>query len=201
MQIYEREIKHENGDKYLLITFNHHRAEIFRTEIPLKHERCAALRIAKAKEAAIDEFLTTFNGKKYTKKEVLKAYSKQDEYFKGIYKELYPKGGKRDGGGRPKGTKTDKTEALGTRISKNEKDLLIETLNNYRKNEQKSQDEIKAALAPIFLRIDESFGDDEVSRQKWQKKVGNINPALFPQLLEYIVLFGIDKLVPQQLKK
>ena len=200
MQIYEKEIEHENGEKYLLIIFNHHRAEIFRTEIPLKHERCAALRIAKAKESAIDEFLTTFNGKKYTKKEVLKAYAKQDEYFKGVYKELYPQGGKRDGGGRPKGTKTDKTESLGTRISAKEKDLLLETLNNYRKREEKSQEEIKNILAPIFMRIDESFGDDENARQKWRKKFGNINPALFPQLLEYILLFGIDKLIPEKNK-
>lgn len=132
MQIFETELEHDNGEKYLLIIFNHHKAEIFRTEIPLKHERCAALRIAKAKQAAIDEFLTTFHGKKYTKKEVLKAYSQKDEYFKNVYKELYPKGGKRNGGGRPKGTTTNKTESLNQRITKIEKQFLTECLECFR---------------------------------------------------------------------
>lgn len=201
MIVYEQKMKKDNGEEYLLVTFNHHRAEIFRTEIPLKHERCSNLRIAKAKEKAIDEFLETSNGKKYTKKEVIKAYSKVDNYFKDLYKQLFPHGGKRDGNGRKTGTKfSNKTERFTQAISKEEKELLSEILKNHRKNEQKTQEEIKAALAPIFQRIDESFGDDEASRQKWQKKVGYINPALFPQLLEYIVLFGIDKLLPQEKK-
>lgn len=195
-----REFKkiNDNGVEVLQIEFSEHKKVIFTRQIPLKYEKCPALRTAKAKEAVIDEFLTTFEGQKFTKKEVLKAYSKTDSYFKDLYKQMFPHGGYR-GGGKKKGEKfSDKTERLTTRISPEEKQLLSETLENYRKNEKRSHEEIKSALAPIFRRIDESFGDNETARQKWRKKVGNINPALFPQLLEYILLFGIDKLVPEE---
>jgi len=132
------------------------------------------------------------------KKEIIREWSKVDPRFEEIYKDLYPRGGSRKNAGRPQGSKTNKTERLNQTISKEEKELLSEVLNNCRKAEEKSQEEIKAALAPIFRRIDESFGDDEAGREKWRKKVGNINPMFFPQLLEYIVLFGIDKLLPKE---
>ena len=199
MIIREFQITDDNGVEFLRIEFSVHKRAIFTTQIPLKYEKCSALRIANAKKAVIDEFLSSFEGQKYTRKEVLKAYAKISPYFKDLYKEEFPHGGYRDGG-RPKGSKTDKTESLGTRISPKEKDLLTETLNNYRKNEKRSHEEIKSALAPIFRRIDENFGDNETARQKWRKKIGNINPALFPQLLEYILLFGLDKLIPEEKK-
>ena len=131
-----------------------------------------------------------------SKKQIVQL--EEDSYFKDLYKQMFPHGGYR-GGGKKKGEKfSDKTERLTTRISPEEKQLLSETLENYRKNEKRSHEEVKSALAPIFRKIDESFGDNETARQKWRKKVGNINPALFPQLLEYILLFGIDKLVPEE---
>lgn len=121
-----------NGIEVLQVDFSEHKRVIFTAEIPLKHERCAALRIAKAKEAVIDEFLATFEGREYTKKEVLKAYSKTDSYFKDVYKELFPHGGYR-GGGRPKGsTSSKKTESLGVRITPEEKKYLLECLEIYR---------------------------------------------------------------------
>lgn len=163
MLVHEYTMERDNGEKYLLITFDHHRAEIYRTEIPLKHERCAALRIAKLKEAAIDEFLGTFNGQKYTKKEVLKAYSKVDEYFKSVYKELYPHGGYRNGG-RPKGSKTDKTERLNVAVTREEKNLLIETLERYR--------QLKAYV------------------EKYPKEAKKCAPGMLPYIAESALLSG-----------
>ena len=132
MQIDELEYTTDGGEKMLRISFTSHKRVMHNVEIKLTHERCAALRIAKAKEAAIDEFLTTFDGRKFTKKEILKAYAKKDEHLKNVYKELYPHGGKRTGGGRPKGTTTEKTESFDRRITKREKQFLIDCLDCYR---------------------------------------------------------------------
>lgn len=123
----------DNGVEVLQIEFSGHKKVIFTRQIPLKYEKCPALRTARAKEAVIDEFLTTFEGQKFTKKEVLKAYSKTDSYFKDLYKQMFPHGGYR-GGGRPKGsTSSNKTESLGVRITPEEKEYLLECLEVYRK--------------------------------------------------------------------
>lgn len=155
----------------------------------------------------VDEFLNDVHAsyKKYTRKDVLLAFSKSDDEIKEYYKAEYPRGGSRKNAGRKQGSvqktpKTDRTERFTMAITQSEKDLLTQTLENYRKTKEKSEEEIKKALAPIFRRIDESFGDDEKGRNKWRKRFGNINPALFPQLLEYILIFGIDKILPQEKK-
>lgn len=169
MQINETINTRETGEKYILITFYHHRAEIYRAEIPFKYERCSALRSAKARENIINEFLNSFNGKKYTKKEVLKAYSKINEYFKSVYKSLYPQGGYRNGG-RKKGQSIDpakkspRTESFGIRITKEEKAFLINALERFRQQK-------------LYI-------------EKMPEKAKNINPALLPYAAEYALLTG-----------
>lgn len=144
MKIYERKMEHDNGEKYVLITFEHHRAEIFRAEIPIKHERCAALRFAKAKEKVIDEFLETFHGQKYTKKEILKAWAETDNYFKDVFKQLYPKGGSRKNAGRKQGSlqktpKSERTERFTMAITKKEKSFLLQCLETFRNSDDKNK--------------------------------------------------------------
>lgn len=129
-----REFKktNDNGAEVLQIEFSEHKKVIFTRQIPLKYEKCPALRTARAKEAVIDEFLTTFEGQKFTKKEVLKAYSKTDSYFKDLYKQMFPHGGYR-GGGKKKGEKfSDRTERLTSRITLDEKEYLLKKLEEYR---------------------------------------------------------------------
>lgn len=161
----------------------------------------------KQKLKFVDEFLNDVHAtyKKYTQKDVLLAFSKSDDEIKEHYKTLYPKGGIRKNAGRKQGSvqkkpKTDRTERFTMAITPSEKKILTQTIENCRKTKEKSEEEIKNALAPIFQRIDESFGNDEAGRKKWRKNFNNINPALFPQLLEYILLFGIDKLLPPDKK-
>ena len=122
----------DSGVEVLQIEFSEHKKVIFTSQIPLKYEKCPALRTARAKEAVIDEFLTTFEGQKFTKKEVLKAYSKTDSYFKDLYKQMFPHGGYR-GGGKKKGEKfSDRTERLTSRITLDEKEYLLKKLEEYR---------------------------------------------------------------------
>jgi len=133
MLINECEITRDNGERHLIISFNVHQATIYSSEITLEHDRCASLRIAKDKERVISEFLASFHGRGYTEKEVLKADAKIDKYFKDVYKEKYPRGGYR-GGGRPKGSRTDKTERLNLAVTPDEKAFLIKALEDYREN-------------------------------------------------------------------
>jgi len=139
MKIYEQTIENENGSKVLRVGFYEHKACIHTFDIPLNFDRCAALRTAKAKEKGIEEFLASFEGKKFTEKEVLKAYSLVDDYFMAKYKELYPHGGWRNGG-RKKGVKMNpenkspRTEYLLKRITKTEKQFLTDCLENFRNN-------------------------------------------------------------------
>lgn len=135
MKIYENLVEKEDGKRELYIGFTVHKATIYHTYIPLTNARCANLRIAKAKEAAIEEFLNRFEGQEYSKKEVLKAYAKIDPYFKDLYKELYPHGGSRSGAGRASGTikNTGRTERFTQAITLDEKKYLVRCLEEYRK--------------------------------------------------------------------
>ena len=64
-------------------------------------------------------------------KKLIKAFGEIDERFKKLYNELYPRGGYRNGG-RPKGSRTDKTERINLAVTPEEKEFLIEALKNYR---------------------------------------------------------------------
>lgn len=119
-------------NKTLRVMFTNHKNNIFHKDIPLKYDRCPNLKIAKAKKELVEEFLNTPNGRYFTKKEVLKAFAKVDDYMKSYYKELFPQGGKRLGSGRPKGTTTDKTETFLNRINQEEKEYLTQCLQFYR---------------------------------------------------------------------
>lgn len=122
----------KDGAEYILIEFRHHKAVIYSAEIPAKYERCSALRLAKAKQNVIGEFLKSPSGQGFCEKEVLKAYSKTDEYFAGVYREKYPHGGWRQGG-RPKGSRTsNRTERLQQTITPEEKAFLLRALEYYR---------------------------------------------------------------------
>lgn len=139
MQINETKYETETGKKFLRINFDVHRATIYHEDIELEHARCAALRIAKAKEQVIENFLNSFQGRDYTKKEVLKAYAKVDSYFKDVYKEQFPHGGSRSGVGRKKGSTTERTERLNQVLTLREKVFLIAQLKEFRLKEIKSK--------------------------------------------------------------
>ncbi len=140
MKIIEFKFTNENGEERLRITFNHHQAAIFTSEISLNYDRCKNLKIAQAKENVIKDFLNSFNGKKYTRKEVLLAYSKVDNHFKDVYKEEFPHGGYRNGG-RPKGSKTEKTERINWAVTPEEKVMLNDVLTNFRNNKKQKQED------------------------------------------------------------
>lgn len=76
----------------------------------------------------LDECTILFRGKQ---KELIKAFAQIDERFKDLYNDLYPRGGYR-GGGRPKGSRTDKTERLNLAVTPDEKAFLIKALEDYR---------------------------------------------------------------------
>ena len=198
MLIHEHEITRDNGERHLIICFSVHQATIYSSEITLEHDRCAALRIAKDKERVISEFLQTFQGRDYTEKEVLKAYSKIDKYFKDVYKEKYPRGGYR-GGGRPKGSRTERTERLNLAVTPDEKAAVIEFLDNYRKTGK--LEDIKAELAPYLKQIDDAFGNEEAAREKWRQDMLRCNPALLKYMLEYYKIFGIEETIAAARKK
>lgn len=131
MLIEETRIEKADGE-YIQIEFKHHKATVYVADIPATFDRCPALRLAKAKTEVIERFLNSSEGKHFTEKEVLKAYSKIDKHFADIYKEKYPHGGWRQGG-RPKGTKTsDRTERFQQSITPQEKEFLIKALEYYR---------------------------------------------------------------------
>lgn len=98
------------------------------------------------------------------KKEIIKEWSKVDERFVEIYRDLYPRGGYRKNAGRPQGTRTDKTERLEYAITKDEKKYLIECLESYRRQK-------------LFV---ESFPDE----------ARKLNPALLPYAAETVILQG-----------
>ena len=189
MLIHEYELTRDNGERYLLISFCVHKSEIYRAEITLEHDRCAALRIAKDKERVISDFLEKFGKSGWTEKEVLKAYSKIDKYFKDVYKEKYPRGGYR-GGGRPKGSRTERTERLNLAVTPDEKAAVIEFLENYRKTGK--LEDIKAELAPYLRKIDDGFENDNKAREKWRQDMLRCNPALLKYMLDYFKLFGVE---------
>lgn len=68
-------------------------------------------------------------------KEIVKAWGKIDSRFEELYKKLYPVGGWRNGG-RPKGSKTNKTSMLKVRITPDEEKFLLEQLKKYRSKHQ-----------------------------------------------------------------
>lgn len=68
-------------------------------------------------------------------KEIIKEWAKIDKQFKDLYKKLYPVGGWRNGG-RPKGSKTNKTTMLKVRITPEEEQFLLEQLKKYRAKHQ-----------------------------------------------------------------
>lgn len=68
--------------------------------------------------------------KEISEKDVLKAFSLNDDVFLKLYKERYPVGGYRAGGGRPKSS--DRTEQFTQRITPDEKEFLIYQLKRYR---------------------------------------------------------------------
>ena len=200
MLIDETKFTKDDNTEYIRIEFKHHKATIYIAEIPATYDKCPALRLAKAKQQVITDFLNSPEGKNFTEKEVLKAYSKVDKYFKDIYKEKYPHGGWRQGG-RPKGSKTsNRTERLQQVITPDEKEFLIKALEDYRKSKAQTEDEMREALAPYLKQIDNGFGDDEEGRQKWRKRMLNMNPALYPQLLQHIRIFGVESLMPKAKK-
>jgi hypothetical protein len=90
----------------------------------------------------IEEISENKSGDFYGKqKELIKAYGEIDERFKDLYKELYPHGGWRNGG-RPKGSRTDKTTMLKVRITPDEEKYLLEKLQEYRDKITKSDKKI-----------------------------------------------------------
>jgi len=136
MKIYENTIENADGNKVLRVGFYEHKACIYSFDISL--DECSA-DLQTAKEKGIKEFLSSFEGKKFTQKEVLKAYSLVDDYFKDKFKELFPRGGSRKNAGRKQGSfqktpKSDKTERFTMAITQEEKEFLVKQLERFRAN-------------------------------------------------------------------
>ena len=83
----------------------------------------------------LNEGSISFRGKQ---KELIKAFGKIDDRFKELYKELYPHGGWRKGG-RPKGSRTERTERLNLAVTPEEKEFLLKTLEDYRAGKKESE--------------------------------------------------------------
>jgi len=83
----------------------------------------------------VDQEKGRFKGRK---KDLIKAFAQYDERFKYLYSELFPHGGYH-GGGRPKGSKTDKTERFQQAISPKEKLYLEKCLVKYREREERKK--------------------------------------------------------------
>ena len=71
-------------------------------------------------------------------KKLIKAFGEIDDRFKELYKELYPHGGWRKGG-RPKGSRTERTERLNLAVTPEEKEFLLKTLEDYRAGKKESE--------------------------------------------------------------
>ena len=134
MHIYQRNMTDSTGKEYLLIAFYHFKNnEIYRGEIYYGDEPMSREELTEKKLKIVDDFLNTFRAGfyKFTKKDVLKAYAKVDESIKKVYKSLYPQGGYRNGG-RPKGSKTEKTERINWAVTPEEKEYLTRSLEQFR---------------------------------------------------------------------
>lgn len=82
---------------------------------------------------AAESISFALNGKE---KEIIKAWGEVDSRFKELYKTLYPWGGWRKGG-RPQGSKTNKTETFKKRITPDELEFLEKCLSEYRAKKKK----------------------------------------------------------------
>lgn len=71
-------------------------------------------------------------------KKLIKAFGEIDDRFKELYKELYPHGGWRKGG-RPKGSRTERTERLNLALTPEEKEFLLKSLEDYRAGKKESE--------------------------------------------------------------
>lgn len=72
------------------------------------------------------------------KKDVMRALGKVDDDLKVLYHEQYPWGGKRKNSGRKKGSlnvdkRIERTEKIRHKLTKKEKEFLLEALKYYRK--------------------------------------------------------------------
>lgn len=143
----------------------------------------------------LNEGSIRFRGKQ---KELIKAFGEIDDRFKELYKELYPHGGWRKGG-RPKGSRTERTERLNLAVTPDEKAAVLDFLDNYRKTGK--LEDIKAELAPYLKQIDDAFGNEEAAREKWRQDMLRCNPALLKYMLEYYKIFGIEETIAAARKK
>lgn len=128
-------IEEKIENNILTIDFYTHKSLVKREIINItgkNPEEIFNAKILLVKELSESIFLK-FNGKE---KEIIKEWGKIDENFKDLYKKLYPVGGWRNGG-RPKGTKTEKTTMLKVRITPEEEKFLLEQLEKYRENKNK----------------------------------------------------------------
>ncbi|MCM1296135.1 MAG: hypothetical protein NC311_11390 [Muribaculaceae bacterium] len=129
------------------VMFNHNDNAIFNHKLQIVEE--------------LDESSFQLKGRK---KDIIKAWSKVDERFIEIYKNLYPRGGIRKNAGRPQGSRTDKTERLEVCITKEEKQYLIECLESFRRQK-------------LFI-------------EQFPEEAKRINPQLLPQAAEAAILSG-----------
>lgn len=83
----------------------------------------------------VDRSEGRFKGRK---KDMIKAFAKGDTRFNELYSELFPHGGYH-GGGRPRGSKTDKTERFQQAISLKEKIYLEKCLIKFREREERKR--------------------------------------------------------------
>ena len=122
-----------NEDGSVIYILKKHKKEIYRCMIP-KDNLHYKLRL-----------ITEFENRKrenpdnipFEEKELLSALCKVDKQFQNQYEIAFGRGGVRKGAGRKVGSKsrtpkTKRTERLNRAITQEEKELLIDFLNNYR---------------------------------------------------------------------
>lgn len=113
---------------YKKVVLSKHYMLNYHTENELYRVRCKVIE-------EVDQMDGRFKGRK---KDLIKAFAQLDERFNDLYAELYPHGGYH-GGGRPRGSKTDKTERFQQAISLKEKIYLEKCLIKFREREEKKR--------------------------------------------------------------
>lgn len=125
----------------------------------------------------LNESSVHFRGKQ---KELIKAFGEIDEKFKELYKELYPHGGWRKGG-RPKGSKTEKTERLNLAVTPEEKAAVLVFLDNYRNG--KKDPEPTSVEKPEPVKTVKTVSDEyihaieEIQNEKPRRKLRTLDEA------------------------
>lgn len=132
MQLTVNYIEEGEAKEELLIKITYRRKELCSEKIIT--DGMSLNEVTEAKKQIISTFCKQHE--EFDFKDVLLAFSKIDESMQSYYKKLYPHGGYR-GGGRPRGSKTERTEYFNRAVTPDEREYLIKCLEEYRRRNGK----------------------------------------------------------------